>query len=117
MQTPEILKNALSNIRKVSQAEITEDNFQRNIAELKAILFQLKDSFSTTEQLNQAEDIISYRVISQREPLERFFIRHFGTLNKHTWPIMNWNKKGKYVYDLDIIELKLAGLIHKIEQE
>jgi len=116
MNTLETLKNALAILQTFSKSEISEEDFQKHIAELKAILFQLKDSLTTTEQQNQVEDILSYQVLSQRTPLERFFIRYFGSMDQHRSPIAPWKIKGKYLYDLDAIELKLAGLIYKLEQ-
>jgi hypothetical protein len=116
MKTSVILINALNNLKECANGEITEELFQRNVAELRAILHQLKGQLMAKEHSEQLDDILNYKVISQREPLERFFIRYFGTLAKHTWPVSNWNKKGKYVNDLDNLELKMGGLIYKIEQ-
>ena len=111
----DILEVARSNIRKLSeQADVSEGDFQKNIGELKAILFKLRNSFANEAKL-QVEEIISYQVISQRPLLQRLLIRHFGTLPNHKWPIAKWDQKGKFVYDLNVPELKLSGLIHKVK--
>lgn len=116
MGTLEILKNVLINIREFSNADIDEENFQRTIGELKATLHQLRTTITDELQLIQIDAIIRFNVTSQKHPIERFFIRHLAP-SKYGWLGLGWSKKGKYVYDLDQLELKVGGLIYKIEQE
>jgi hypothetical protein len=116
MQTSEILLSALKNIKDFAKTDINEESFKKNVAELKAVLHNLKKSISSSELEQKVESIIKYRVVSQRHPIEQFFFRYFGSQNNHTWPYNNWNKKGKYLYDLEILEIKLSGLIHQVNE-
>lgn len=66
------------------------------------------------EQLKQLETIERFRTLDQRSFLEQAFIR-FLSLDRYKWFVVDWHKKGRYVYDLDRLELKIRGLIYKIK--
>ena len=112
MNTLHILKIALSNLKEFSKGDITEESFNKAIAELKAILYQLRSEITREEQKTQLDEIIYFRVVSQHSNIEQLFIQFFDRKRGHTW-----NKKGKFIHDLDHLELKLGGLIYKIEHE
>lgn len=78
MKNLEILKNALTNIQEFSEADINEENFRRTIGELKATLHKLRARITNEEQLIQVDDIIGFNIVSQKHPVEQFFIRHLA---------------------------------------
>jgi hypothetical protein len=99
------------------QSNLDEGSFQKSIAELKSFLYKIKKELDTEEQRIQAEQIIQYRVMSQRTAIERFLLRHFLGSRKFGFFGSTWKTKGIYLFDLERIELKLGGLIYKIEED
>ena len=116
METLSILEHTLANIKEFANTDISEESFQKTIGELKATMHQLRARIPGREQLSQLEDIIHFKVMSQRSHLEQALTRSLASNKYGRWGL-GWNRKGKYVYDLDQLELKLEGLIYKIEKE
>lgn len=116
METLSILEHTLSNIKEFSNADISEESFQKTIGELKATMHQLRGRIPAQQRLSQVEDIIHFKVMSQHSHFEQILIRYLAPNKYGRWGL-GWNRKGKYVYDLDQLELKLEALIYKIKNE
>ena len=116
MGTLEILRHALNNIQEFSKTEIEEESFRKIIGELKATMFKIRDRITDENLLFQLDEIIDFQIVSQKTSFDQKWDKLFSR-HKYKRPFNSWDKKGKYLYDLDQIELKLGGLIYKIEHE
>ncbi|MFT6054694.1 MAG: hypothetical protein ACJASP_001588 [Roseivirga sp.] len=99
----------------LTNREITDADFQGFIAQAKAIATELRLAFHSKEEQNQLDSIIRFRTVDKSSFPERKFMQYLA-IDRYKWLGSDWNKKGKYIYDLDQISLKLSGLIYKIEQ-
>lgn len=114
-ETKQKLQTVLDELRTFSNKEISATEFNNFVQQVKKTTSNLRTELNDQDQVNQLDSIIHFRTLDQLTSIERTVIR-FLAPDKYRWAELGWNKKGKYIYDLDQLELKLGGLIYKLEQ-
>ena len=110
------LEKLISQLVVIRAGDIDPAVFLDFVKNVKSSMSSIKHQLKDQEQLNQAEEIINYKTIDQLSFIGQNFVRYLSP-DKYKWAILGWNRKGKYVYDLDQLELKLEGLKYKLEHQ
>lgn len=109
-----ILNELIEDLQTFSKGEIDDYSFKTLINKIKKEAKKINDELGDTELIDIVRSIVDFKTIDEFSAVGQILIRVFAP-TRYGALVLGWNKKGKYVYDLDQLELKLRGLLFRLE--
>lgn len=98
----------------ISSREVSSHDFEEFISKMKSEITGLEEHISHRDLNHQLQSLINFKTIGELEPFRRVLIRFFAP-SQYGKLGLDWTRRGKFIFDLDQIELKLRGAIYKID--
>lgn len=118
IEIKEILRIRLDSLRSLRSKGLESKSFPKEeflkfIEETRLEALTIIVKIENSPLKDQIKSIAEFQAVIEMDPFLGYFVRFLP--DKHSNEHFNWNKKGKYAYDLNQLELKLQGAIFKIE--